>query len=66
MMSVNEVQDIRIDTLENRVSKHDELFEKMTEAQTEMMVSIAKLHSSVKVLLLFVAAGMGLDFTGMV
>jgi len=41
------------------------MIEKMAEAQTEMMVSIAKLHSSVKILLLFVAAGMGIDFTGL-
>jgi hypothetical protein len=65
-MSKDSVQDVRIDTLEDRVEKHDEMFEKMTEAQTEMMVSIAQLHSSVKILLLFVAAGMGIDFTGMI
>lgn len=65
-MSKDSVQDVRIDTLEDRVEKHDEMFEKMSEAQTEMMVSIAQLHSSVKILLLFVAAGMGIDFTGMI
>ena len=45
-MASNDVQDVRIESLESRI--------------------IAKLHSSVKVLLLFVAAGMGLDFTGLV
>lgn len=65
-MSKDSVQDVRIDALEDRVEKHEEMFEKMTEAQTEMMVSIAQLHSSVKILLLFVAAGMGIDFTGMI
>jgi len=65
-MTTDDVQDVRIESLESRIDKHDILFEKMASAQTEMMVSIAKLHSSVKILLLFVAAGMGLDFTGMV
>tara|TARA_R110001592_G_scaffold63720_5_gene195448 strand:+ start:1588 stop:1785 length:198 start_codon:yes stop_codon:yes gene_type:complete len=65
-MASNDVQDVRIESLESRIDKHDILFEKMASAQTEMMVSIAKLHSSVKILLLFVAAGMGMDFTGLI
>tara|TARA_R110000824_G_scaffold186790_3_gene368027 strand:+ start:560 stop:757 length:198 start_codon:yes stop_codon:yes gene_type:complete len=65
-MTKDSVQDVRIDALEDRVEKHDDMFEKMAEAQTEMMVSLAQLHTSVKVLLLFVAAGMGIDFTGMI
>jgi len=65
-MATNDVQDVRIDTLESRVGKHDEILEKLAEAQTEMMISIAKLHSSVKVLLLVVAAGLGVDMTGVV
>tara|TARA_R110002020_G_scaffold45736_3_gene130613 strand:+ start:4145 stop:4342 length:198 start_codon:yes stop_codon:yes gene_type:complete len=65
-MTKDSVQDVRIDALEDRVERHDDMFEKMAEAQTEMMVSIAQLHTSVRVLLLFVAAGMGIDFTGMI
>ena len=65
-MATDDVQDVRIESLESRIDKHDILFEKMASAQTEMMVSIAKLHSSVKILLLFVAAGMGMDFTGLI
>ena len=65
-MTKDSVQDVRINALEDRVEKHDDMFEKMAEAQTEMMVSLAQLHTSVKVLLLFVAAGMGIDFTGMI
>jgi hypothetical protein len=65
-MSKDSVQDVRIEALEDRVEKHDDMFEKMAEAQTEMMVSLAQLHTSVRVLLLFVAAGMGIDFTGMI
>lgn len=65
-MTKDLVQDVRIDALEDRVERHDDMFEKMAEAQTEMMVSLAQLHTSVRVLLLFVAAGMGIDFTGMI
>ena len=65
-MTKDSVQDVRIDALEDRVERHDDMFEKMAEAQTEMMVSLAQLHTSVRVLLLFVAAGMGIDFTGMI
>ena len=57
--------EVRFENINSRLDKHDEMIEKMAEAQTEMMVSIAKLHSSVKILLLFVAAGMGIDFTGL-
>jgi uncharacterized coiled-coil protein SlyX len=65
-MAINEVQDVRIDNLEVRVNKHDELLERMTSAQTQMMISIAKLHSSVKILLMFMTASVGLDISGLI
>lgn len=64
-MSRTGASEVRFENISQRLDKHDEMIEKIGEAQTEMMVSIAQLHSSVKILLLFVAAGMGLDFTGL-
>tara|TARA_R110000744_G_scaffold26942_2_gene66031 strand:+ start:3389 stop:3586 length:198 start_codon:yes stop_codon:yes gene_type:complete len=52
---------VRIDNIEKRTDKHEELIEKMGEAQTEMMVSLAKLHGSVKVLIMIIAASFGVD-----
>ena len=57
------VQDNRLDTLETRINKHDDLFEKLGRAQVEMMVSLAKLHTSVRILLVVISAGLGLDLT---
>jgi len=57
------VQDNRLDTLETRINKHDDLFEKLGSAQVEMMVSLAKLHTSVRILLVVISAGLGLDLT---
>ena len=59
------VQDNRLNTIEIRISKHDELFEKLGSAQVEMMVSLAKLHTSVRILLIIISAGLGLDLTGL-
>tara|TARA_R110001599_G_scaffold63514_3_gene176906 strand:+ start:2796 stop:3005 length:210 start_codon:yes stop_codon:yes gene_type:complete len=60
------VQDNRLDTIETRINKHDDLFEKLGSAQTEMMVSLAKLHTSVRVLLVVISAGLGLDLTALI
>tara|TARA_R110000787_G_scaffold38567_1_gene97032 strand:- start:3370 stop:3567 length:198 start_codon:yes stop_codon:yes gene_type:complete len=65
-MAQNNATTVRIDSLEQRIERHDEIIDKMTSAQTEMMISIAKLHTSVKILLMFVAASMGLDLTGLI
>jgi uncharacterized coiled-coil protein SlyX len=58
------VQDNRLDTIEIRISKHDDLFEKLGNAQIEMMISLAKLHTSVRILLVVISAGLGLDLSG--
>jgi len=65
-MAINKVQDVRLDNAEKRIDKHDEMLEKMSMAQTEMMVSIAKLHGSVKILIIIMAAGFGVDIGGLV
>ena len=57
------VQDNRLDTIETRINKHDDLFEKLGTAQVEMMVSLAKLHTSVRILLVVISAGLGLDLS---
>lgn len=57
------VQDNRLDTIETRINKHDDLFEKLGSAQVEMMVSLAKLHTSVRILLVVISAGLGLDLS---
>ena len=44
---VDDVQNLRLDNLESRVEKHDEMLGKMAEAQTDMMVSIAELNTQV-------------------
>jgi len=44
---VDEVQNLRLDNLEARVEKHDEMLGKMAEAQTDMMISIAELNTQV-------------------
>ena len=64
MTNEDAVQNIRIKNVELRLDKHDEMLEKMANAQTEMMVSIAKLHASVKVLLFLLSASLGMDFLG--
>lgn len=65
-MSDDAVQNVRLDSVEARLDKHDELLEKMTNAQTEMMVSIAKLHTSVRILMILLSIGVGVDLTGVV
>jgi hypothetical protein len=65
-MSRSGASQVRFENINSRLDKHDEIIEKIGEAQTEMMVSIAKLHSSVKILLLFMAANIGVNFTGLV
>ena len=57
------VQDNRLDNIDTRLDKHDDLFEKLGSAQTEMMISLAKLHTSVRILLVVISAGLGLDLT---
>lgn len=52
---------VRLDNIEKRVEKHEELLEKMSAAQTDMMVSLAKLHGSVRILIIFIAASFGVD-----
>ena len=60
---IDAVQDNRLDTIETRINKHDDLFEKLGSAQVEMMVSLAKLHTSVRILLVVISAGLGLDLS---
>tara|TARA_R110000824_G_scaffold144873_2_gene313032 strand:+ start:8001 stop:8198 length:198 start_codon:yes stop_codon:yes gene_type:complete len=52
---------VRIDNIESRTDKHEELIEKMREAQTDMMISLAKLHGSVRILIIIIAASFGVD-----
>ena len=52
---------VRIDNIEKRTDKHEELIEKMGAAQTDMMVSLAKLHGSVRILIIIIAASFGVD-----
>tara|TARA_R110000787_G_scaffold26847_5_gene74899 strand:+ start:9633 stop:9830 length:198 start_codon:yes stop_codon:yes gene_type:complete len=52
---------VRIDNVEKRTDKHEELIEKMGAAQTDMMVSLAKLHGSVRILIIIIAASFGVD-----
>jgi len=52
---------VRLDNIEKRMDKHDDALEKMSEAQTEMMVSLAKLHGSVRILIIIIAASFGVD-----
>jgi hypothetical protein len=59
------VQDNRLDNIDTRLNKHDDLFEKLGSAQTEMMISLAKLHTSVRILLVVISAGLGLDLTAL-
>jgi|TARA_R100000482_G_C5106269_1_gene138177 D-arabinose 1-dehydrogenase-like Zn-dependent alcohol dehydrogenase len=44
---VDDVQNLRLDNLESRVEKHDEMLGKMAEAQVDMMISIAELNTQV-------------------
>ena len=44
---VDDMQNLRLDNLESRVEKHDEMLGKMAEAQTDMMISIAELNTQV-------------------
>jgi uncharacterized coiled-coil protein SlyX len=64
MTNDDAVQNVRLDTLEARLDKHDEVLEKMANAQTEMLVSIAKLHTSVRILMILLSIGVGVDLTG--
>ena len=43
----DDVQNLRLDNLESRVEKHDEMLGKMAEAQVDMMISIAELNTQV-------------------
>ncbi|MEK9695189.1 MAG: hypothetical protein VW270_05455 [Candidatus Poseidoniales archaeon] len=64
MTNDDAVQNVRLDALEVRLDKHDEVLEKMANAQTEMLVSIAKLHTSVRILMILLSIGVGVDLTG--
>lgn len=64
MTNDDAVQNVRLNTLEARLDKHDEVLEKMANAQTEMLVSIAKLHTSVRILMILLSIGVGVDLTG--
>ena len=44
-----------------RIDNIEELIEKMGAAQTDMMVSLAKLHGSVRILIIIIAASFGVD-----
>lgn len=57
---------VRLDNIEKRIEKHEDILEKMGEAQTEMMVSLAKLHGSVRILIIFIAASFGVDVGGLI
>ena len=51
------MQDLRLDGIETRLDKHDEVLTKMSEAQTEMMVSIAELNTQVSAVVTLLRKG---------
>jgi hypothetical protein len=65
-MAARTTHGVRIDNMEKRMDKHDQVLEKMGDAQTDMMVSLAKLHGSVKILIVVMAAGLGVDLGGVI
>ena len=65
-MATRTTHGVRIDNMEKRMDKHDQVREKMGDAQTDMMVSLAKLHGSVKILIVVMAAGLGVDLGGII
>ena len=76
-MAKDEIQDHRLNGIEERLTKHDEVLDKMSEAQTEMMISIAELNTQVSavvgllrkggpLILVGLAALVGIDITGMI
>ena len=73
---VDDVQNLRLDNLESRVEKHDEMLGKMAEAQTDMMISIAELNTQVStaielmkkggvILVVIVGTMLGLDVSAL-
>ena len=60
------VAGVRIDNLETRIERHEEMLEKITDAQTQMMVSLAKLHTTVRILLGVLSLAVGLDITAVI
>ena len=74
---MDDVQNLRLDNLEARVDKHDGMLEKMAEAQTDMMISIAELNTQVStaielmkrggvILVAIVGTMLGLDVSALV
>jgi D-arabinose 1-dehydrogenase-like Zn-dependent alcohol dehydrogenase len=73
---VDDVQNLRLDNLESRVEKHDEMLGKMAEAQVDMMISIAELNTQVStaielmkrggvILVVIVGTMLGLDVSAL-
>ena len=46
-MTNDAVQDIRIDNIENRINKHEQLLEKLTDNQLELSSRLTELASSI-------------------
>ena len=46
-MTTNEVQDVRIDTLETRIDRHEMLLEKLTDNQLELSTRLTELATSI-------------------
>tara|TARA_R110000737_G_scaffold146369_1_gene176381 strand:- start:444 stop:689 length:246 start_codon:yes stop_codon:yes gene_type:complete len=46
-MSKDEVQDVRIDSLEDRIDRHEMLLEKLTDNQLELSSRLTELASSI-------------------
>lgn len=63
-MAKDEIQDHRLDGIENRLDNHDDLLKKMSEAQTEMMVSIAELNTQVSAVVTLLRKGGPLVIAG--
>jgi len=46
-MTTNEVQDVRIDTLETRIDRHEMLLEKLTDNQLELSTRLTELATPI-------------------
>ena len=46
-MTINAVQDVRIDTLETRIDRHEMLLEKLTDNQLELSTRLTELATSI-------------------
>lgn len=75
-MTTDAVQDVRIDAVETKIIKHDEMLEKMATAQTDMMISIAELNAQITTAITVLRKGgmiligvlgltLGVDMTGL-